>query len=86
MKIEISSFNGNLDIDSFLDWVYEAKKFFDSNREILCSLRLRGLVYEERYDASFSVFLRKQVLVLVFKKKRNKIWIVEMWFENENRF
>ena len=29
MKIEISSFSENLDIESFLDWVYEVKKFFD---------------------------------------------------------
>ena len=29
MKVEISSFSGNLDIESFLDWVYEAQKFFD---------------------------------------------------------
>ena len=29
MKIEISSFSENHDIESFLDWVYEVEKFFD---------------------------------------------------------
>jgi len=29
MKIEILSFSGNLDIESFLDGVYEVEKFFD---------------------------------------------------------
>ena len=29
MKIEIPSFSENLDIKSFLDWVYEVKKFFN---------------------------------------------------------
>ena len=30
MKIEILSFSGNLDTESFLDWVvYEVEKFFD---------------------------------------------------------
>ena len=29
MKVEISSFSENLDIESFLDWVYEVEKFFD---------------------------------------------------------
>jgi len=29
MKIKILSFSGNLDIKSFLDWVYEVEKFFD---------------------------------------------------------
>ena len=29
MKVEISSFSGNLDIISFLDWIYEVEKFFD---------------------------------------------------------
>ena len=29
MKIEISSFNENFDIESFLDQVYKVEKFFD---------------------------------------------------------
>ena len=29
MKIEISSFSKNLDMESFLDWVYEVDKFLD---------------------------------------------------------
>ena len=29
MKIEILSFSENLDIESFLDWVYKVEKFFD---------------------------------------------------------
>jgi len=29
MKIEIPSFNENLDIKSFLDWIYEVEKFLD---------------------------------------------------------
>jgi len=29
MRTEISSFSGNLDIESFLNWVYEVEKFFE---------------------------------------------------------
>ena len=29
MKIEIPSFSGNLNIKSFLNWIYEVEKFFD---------------------------------------------------------
>ena len=29
MKIEISSFSRNFNIESFLDWVYEVERFFD---------------------------------------------------------
>jgi len=28
MKVHIPSFSGNLDIKSFLDWIYEVDKFF----------------------------------------------------------
>jgi len=29
MKVDILSFYGNLDIESFLDWIYRVDKFFD---------------------------------------------------------
>jgi len=29
MKVEIPSFSGNHDIESFLDWIYEVDKLFD---------------------------------------------------------
>ena len=29
MKVDIPSFSENLDIESFLDWIYEVDKFFD---------------------------------------------------------
>ena len=29
MKIDIPSFSRNLDMKSFLDWIYEVDKFFD---------------------------------------------------------
>jgi len=29
MKVDIPSFNENLDIESFLDWIYEVDKFLD---------------------------------------------------------
>ena len=29
MKIDILSFSGNIDIESFLGWVYKVEKFFD---------------------------------------------------------
>jgi len=29
MKVDIPSFNENLNIKSFLDWIYEVGKFFD---------------------------------------------------------
>ena len=29
MKFDILSFSENLDIESFLDWIYEVDKFFD---------------------------------------------------------
>ena len=29
MKIEILNFSGNIDIEFFLNWVYEVEKFFD---------------------------------------------------------
>jgi len=29
MKVEILSFSENLDIESFLDWIYEVEKFFN---------------------------------------------------------
>jgi len=29
MKVDIPSFSRNLDIEFFLDWIYEVDKFFD---------------------------------------------------------
>jgi len=29
MKVEIPYFSRNLDVESFLDWIYEVEKFFD---------------------------------------------------------
>ena len=29
MNVDIPSFSKNLDIESFLDWIYEVDKFFD---------------------------------------------------------
>ena len=29
MKVDIPSISGNLDIEFFLDWIYEVDKFFD---------------------------------------------------------
>ena len=29
MKVEIPSFSGNLDIELFLDWIYEVDTLFD---------------------------------------------------------
>ena len=45
VKIEISSFSKNLDIDSFLDWVYEVEKFFDMTY-ILEENHIKFVVYK----------------------------------------
>ena len=29
MKVELPSFNGNVSIEEYLDWVIEVEKFFD---------------------------------------------------------
>ena len=47
MKVEISFFSGNLDIESFLDWIYEEDKFFSmtySHGEAnqVCAYKLKG--------------------------------------------
>ena len=45
MKIDIPSFSRNLDIESFLDWIYEADKFFDM-AYVLIEKKVKFMTYK----------------------------------------
>ena len=45
MKVEILSFSRNLDIEFFLDWIYEVEKFFDM-AYVLAEKQVKLVVYK----------------------------------------
>jgi len=51
MKADIPSFSKNLDIESFLDWIYEVNKFFDM-AYVLTEKQLKFVAYKLRGGAA----------------------------------
>ena len=45
IKVQISSFSGNLDIKSFLNWIYEVDNFFDI-AYVLIEKQVKFVVYK----------------------------------------
>ena len=51
MKVDIPSFSENLDIKSFLDWIYEVDKFFDM-AYILMEKQVKFVAYKLKRGAA----------------------------------
>ena len=51
MKVDIPSFSRNLDIKSFMDWIYEVDKFFDMTY-FLMEKQVKFVAYKLRGGAA----------------------------------
>ena len=51
MKVDISSFSENLDIEFFLNWIYEVDKFFDM-AYILMEKQVKFMAYKPKGRAA----------------------------------